>query len=502
MKKTFQSKSQRSNKALKNPNHKTINSRMKFNSENKPIISRNKTLKNSIGNSFIKDKSKPKIQNQTSKNIQSKPNNLLLSNQYIKMKNKPTVQLKKLIKTPSSKKEIKLINDKKTSKKIMNTNLKDYNHNKLIRGNSSYAGTAVSTANGNNVTDNGINTKRNENILKHLIENINIKEIEKISNVELLQNNIFLIKIYSFIYNMTSSNYVVSNLINNIEIIQQFKELTNKIDFLNNNKPINYNLINGNLFYSNENHISFESNNRKLIYKNFFDFFEQMLNDIVQLTNKLHKIQNESVIKKNEEIISVNSKVDFNSNLIEKSDSHLFSNYSIKDNIIRGENNKYYGMDDSNGISSVDNDFYQMLLKNSFKDKNNKNNNQETSKINSRNKQINQNSQSSSSSSSTIINNDSSDSDIIVNYSISEHNPINNNKNNNKLEIRKQINIPILNTNKLEIKKNDIISVSPKKKENNNNLEKENIKPLKVINKPIIKENINPEKKDDLCNIF
>lgn len=37
---------------------------------------------------------------------------------------------------------------------------------------------------------------------------------------------------------------------------------------------------------------------------------------------------------------------------------------------------------------------------------------------------------------------------------------------------------------------------------NNNNLEKENIKPLKVINKPIIKENINPEKKDDLCNIF
>ena len=91
MKKTFQSKSQRSNKALKNPNQKTINSRMKFNSENKPIISRNKTLKNSIGNSFIKDKSKPKIQNQTSKNIHSKPNNLLLSNQYIKMKNKPTV---------------------------------------------------------------------------------------------------------------------------------------------------------------------------------------------------------------------------------------------------------------------------------------------------------------------------------------------------------------------------------------------------------------------------
>ena len=42
--------------------------------------------------------------------------------------------------------------------------------------------------------------KRNENLFKQLIENIDIKNIEKISKVDLLQNNIFLSKIYSFIY--------------------------------------------------------------------------------------------------------------------------------------------------------------------------------------------------------------------------------------------------------------------------------------------------------------
>ncbi len=218
---------QKTNDLLKSRNEKQNNSKTKIinNNNNQNIILKNKTLKNSITNTLIKDKSKSKLQNINSINSFNKPNNLKLRNNYIKIKNKPIIGLKKILNNPKSqRKENKFLNGKNNSE----------NKNKLIRGNStSYARTAVSTANGN-ITDNAISSKRNENLFKQLIENTDIKNIEKISKVDLLQNNIFLSKIYSFIYHLISSDYCVFELENNPEIKQQFQELNKKIDFLNN----------------------------------------------------------------------------------------------------------------------------------------------------------------------------------------------------------------------------------------------------------------------------
>ena len=119
-----------------------------------------------------------------------------------------------------------------------------------------------------------------------------------------------MLKVYSFIFDLTSKDYSILNIENNNEIKQQFKELTNKIEFLNNNKLVNNNLININIIYDkncnlNEkmNNILQESNNRKLIYNNFFDFYEKILCDIVKLSNELSK---KNLNKKNEEINSIN----------------------------------------------------------------------------------------------------------------------------------------------------------------------------------------------------
>ena len=167
-------------------------------------------------------------------------------------------------------------------------------------------------------------------------------------------------------------------------------------------------------------------------------------------------------------------------------------------------------MDESNGISSIDNEFYQNLLKNSFKDKNAE---LSKSKIISRNVKINQNS---SSSSSTIINNnDSSDSEIIENFSISKNNSICINNKNMKQDFKKQISIPLLKTNILlnqDNKKQKITISQPNQPNNENNINNNNTNKVKniiknqgnILNKPIIKEKIvNPIKEDNnKCYIF
>ena len=142
----------------------------------------------------------------------------------------------------------------------------------------------------------------------------------------------------------------------------------NKIDFLNNNKLINNNLIininvivDKNCNFNNKmNNILQESNNRKLIYNNFFAFYEKILCDIVKLSNELSK---KNLNKKNEEIASINSNINFIKSINrEKHDNELLNNLNIKETFSQGENNIYYGMDESNGISSIDNDYYQTLL--------------------------------------------------------------------------------------------------------------------------------------------
>ena len=140
-------------------------------------------------------------------------------------------------------------------------------------------------------------------------------------------------------------------------------------------------------------------------------------------------------------------------------------------------------MDDSKEISSLDNDFYQQILKNSFKEKNNSRN---------ENKNL-------SSSSSTIFNNnnDSSDSEIIENSS-----EIYNNDYNKLKDVKKQISVPLLKINKSE---------------NNNKYEfacySEKISEYKYINPPNLKndillnkinenQNLNKEVKEDKCYLF
>ena len=164
-----------------------------------------------------------------------------------------------------------------------------------------------------------------------------------------------MLKVYSFIFDLTSNDYSIFYLENNNEIKQQFKELTNKIEFLNNNKLVNNNLININVivdkncnFNNKMNNILQESNNRKLIYNNFFDFYEKLLCDIVKLSNELSK---KNVKKKNEEIASINSNINFIKNInIEINDNEILSNLNIKETFSHGENNIYYGMDESNNF--------------------------------------------------------------------------------------------------------------------------------------------------------
>ena len=501
MKKTLISKYQKTTELYRNTNPKSKNIKIKLQN----TLSRNKTFRNTIGNPIFNDKIKPKLQSVNSENSINRNKNLLLSNNFIKIKNKS--KLIKKVSTSLIKKDNKIIIEKKSSKTSFNSNSKEKNSNKIIKEYSSYAKTAVSTT--NNINDNviNINFKKNENILKKLIDNINLKEIEKVSNVDLLQNNIFLLKVYSFIFDLTSKDYSILDIENNNEIKQQFKELTNKIEFLNNNKLVNNNLLNIDKdcnLNNKMNNILQESNNRKLIYNNFFDFYEKILCDIVKLSNELSK---KNLNKKNEEIASINSNINFIKSINrEKHDNELLNNLNIKETFSQGDYNIYYGMDESNGISSIDNDYYQILLKNSFKEKNINNENSK-SKNHSRNKQLNNNF---SSLSSTIINNyESSDSNIIDNISINNNNSLpNKNNSNKKNDIKKKMNIPDIEQKFIEENKNEFNYHTQSKDINNKvqnlNIKKNFMKTVKNLDKPMIKEKImnRLNNENDKCNIF
>ena len=319
-----------------------------------------------MGNSLIcnKSKSKTKLQNSNIDIKETKSNNFLLSKNYIKLPNKKTIELKKIVKTPTKlKKENKIYYEKIYCPKVLiNSNIKHQKQNKIIKAyNNSYSKTAVSTNNNNGDISN--NSKRNENVdnlLKSLIENTDLREIEKISKIDLLKNNVFLLKIYSFLFNLISKEYSVDNLENNLEIKKQFKELINKIELFNNNKFLNGNIINADLFgcinnfHNKNNNIFQESTNRKLIYKTFFDFYKNILNDIVKLSNQLpfnKKYSNKQI----EELFlsSFNSNINLSQKEFENCNS-IFSSYNLND-----EKNIIYGLDDSNEISILENDFYQ-----------------------------------------------------------------------------------------------------------------------------------------------
>ena len=466
--------------------------------------------------------------------------NPFLSSLYNKKKN--NIQIKKNLKT--------YINQNKKDN-LHNKNKKNYPkisieiEHKFSMKNNSYAKTAASTGNNNpneNNNDNNnnyinqkkINNNEYELIFKNLIKKINIRDIESISKIESLKNNIFLIKIYSFISNLISKNYKSIDLEKNLELKNQFYKLENKLNIISKSKRAKINIINADLFdeintFNNNrnNSILHESNNRKLIYKSFFDFFNIMLNDIVKLSNELqiqnNSLENKKSLKKIDDltskISSLHSKINLSKNYnIDNLDSPVFSSLSLKNNINDDENNNLYGIEKEGSqlISSFESDFYQQIIKKTFsKDSSNSNQNKiKKIYINNNNKKID-NKIKNETSSKIIQNDDFSDTDIIINDS--EFGTINSKSFSSKISRRS-----ISNKQSKKSLKKKLFDKEQNSKRSESSEIRNSIRNIKILNfpinklssqikskisqKPILKKKIiNPnikEKNNDKCNIF
>ena len=208
MKKTIQCHSTKTSDLLKMPKKngnyikiKSISDVHNYNAKNKILKNQNEILKSN------NDKKKHfLLDNNILKPLKKKyKQNPLLSSLY--NKNKNNIQIQKNLKTYiNQNKKDNLYNKKKKNYPKVFIEIE----HKFSMKNNSYAKTAASTGNNNpneNNNDNNnnyINKKKFNNneydlIFKNLINKINIRDIESISKIESLKNNIFLIKIYSFI---------------------------------------------------------------------------------------------------------------------------------------------------------------------------------------------------------------------------------------------------------------------------------------------------------------
>ena len=534
MKKTIQCHSTKTSELLKIPVKNENYTKVKSISDLHNLNSRNKIIKNQ--NDLItlnKDKKKHILLNNNNLNQihkQNKPNPFL-STLLNKNLNKNNIQIQKSLKTN-------------------NNNKKEISHNKLKKNypkvtidieskfsikNTSYSKTAASTGNNNNNQNDNIKNIKSESILKNLIKEINIRDTESISKIESLKNNIFLIKIYSFISNLISKNYKSNELENNLELKNQFNNFINKLDLLSNSKYKNINIINADLFddlnnFHNANNIILhESNTRKLIYKTFFDFFNEILNDIVRLSNEL-SIQNNSSDNRNSlkkmddltsKISSLHSKINLSkNNNIDYLDSPVFSTVSLKNNFSDEDNNCFFGIEKEGSqlISSFEDDFYQQIIKKTFSKESSNSIQNQVKKIyiNTTNKNDKNSFRNKSSSSSTIIQNDDfSDSEIIINesqfgsiYSKSIKSIISRRTNSNK-QSKKSIKINDNNDKKnnkrCESSKNQIrnsIKNIPIPNLNINKLSNQIVNKNVVLKQKIINPVIKEKKDKDNCSIF
>ena len=543
MKKTIQCHSTKTSDLLKMPKKngnyikiKSISDVHNYNAKNKILKNQNEILKSN------NDKKKHfLLDNNILKPLKKKyKQNPLLSSLY--NKNKNNIQIQKNLKTYiNQNKKDNLYNKKKKNYPKVFIEIE----HKFSMKNNSYAKTAASTGNNNpneNNNDNNnnyINKKKFNNneydlIFKNLINKINIRDIESISKIESLKNNIFLIKIYSFISNLISKNYKPVELENNLELKNQFYNLENKLNIISKSKRAKINIINADLFdeinnYNNNrnNSILHESNNRKLIYKSFFDFFNIMLNDIVKLSNELqiqnNSLENKKSLKKIDDltskISSLHSKINLSKNYnIDNLDSPVFSSLSLKNNINDDEKNNLYGIEKEGSqlISSFESDFYQQIIKKTFsKDSSNSNQNKiKKIYINNNNKK-NDNKIKNENSSKIIQNDDFSDTDIIINDS--EFGTINSKSFSSKISRRSISN----KQSKKSIKKKLFDKEQNSKRSESSEI-RNSIRNIKILNfpinklssqikskisqKPILKKKIiNPnikEKNNDKCNIF
>ena len=306
----------------------------------------------------------------------------------------------------------------------------------------------------------------------------------------------------------------------------------NKLDLLSNNKYTNINIINADLFddlnnfYNGNNIILHESNTRKLIYKTFFDFFNEILNDIVRLSNEL-SIQNNSSDNRNSlkkmddltsKISSLHSKINLSkNNNIDYLDSPVFSTVSLKNNFNDEDNNYYFGIEKEGSqlISSFEDDFYQQIIKKTFSKENSNSIQNQVKKIyiNTTNKNDKNSFRNKSSSSSTIIQNDDfSDSEIIINESqfgsinSKSINSIISRRSISNKQSRKSIkNIDKKNNKRCEVLKNQIrnsIKNIPIPNLNNNKLSNQIMNKNAVLKQKIINPVIKDKKDKDNCSIF
>ena len=531
MKKTIQCHSTKTSELIKIPVKNENYTKVKSISDIHNYNSRNKIIKNQ--NELItlnKDKKKHILLNNNNLNQihkQNKPNPFL-STLLNKNLNKNNIQIQKNLKTNNNNKKESSHNKIKKNYPKVKIDIES----KFSIKNTSYSKTAASTGNNNNNPNDNIKNIKSESIFKNLIKEINIRDTESISKIESLKNNIFLIKIYSFISNLISKNYKSNELENNLELKNQFNNFMNKLDLLSNNKYTNINIINADLFddlnnfYNGNNIILHESNTRKLIYKTFFDFFNEILNDIVKLSNEL-SIQNNisdnrNSLKKMDDltskISSLHSKINLSkNNNIDYLDSPVFSTVSLKNNFNDEDNNYYFGIEKEGSqlISSFEDDFYQQIIKKTFSKENSNSIQNQVKKIyiNTTNKNDKNSFRNKSSSSSTIIQNDDfSDSEIIINESqfgsinSKSINSIISRRSISNKQSRKSIkNIDKKNNKRCEVLKNQIrnsIKNIPIPNLNINKLSNQIVNKNVVLKQKIINPVIKDKKDKDNCSIF
>ena len=367
MKKAIQCHSTKTSDLLKFPLKNSNYSKVKSISDLHNYNIKTKNIKGNIETLSINNEKKKMLLLNNNNIIKQNKINPTLNGKNL---NKNNIQLQKQIITNQNKKQ-------NSQNKLKKKNLQfiiETEPNKIIRNNS-YSKTAEST--------NNVNTNENiqNNFFKKLINETNLNEIKSISKIESLKNNIFLIKIYSFISNLISKNYKITDLEKNEEIKQQFNTLINKIDLLKNSKNNHINIINADffdeieLFENRNNSLFYESNNRKLIYKTFFDFFYDILNDIIKLSNELpseknssseNKISSKKIDDLTSKISSLHSKINFSKNY--NLDSPVFSTMSIKNNFNENDDNIFFGFEKDNSqlISSLLSDFYHQIILQTF----------------------------------------------------------------------------------------------------------------------------------------
>lgn len=271
-------------------------------------------------------------------------------------------------------KEKNVNNNTKISKPV---HIKSMSPMSKIKTVSSYGNTATTTVNTENNINNNLVVNNNNDKYQSLVEGTNIKNITQVSKSEMLQNNIFFNKIFTYISSLLSSTYTSANLSKNEEIKSQFMKLEQKIsNYSNSVNVINADMLNTMNHSTNNlstNQINKESNIRKEVYKTFFDFYDEICKEIEDLSNQINT--NNTSLKKidevNSKLSSLHSKINFS-----KNESQFLNNNNIN-NI-----NLNFAMN-SNGfsqkadcvpsilISSLSSDFYQRLLDGSFKNESN-----------------------------------------------------------------------------------------------------------------------------------